>query len=103
MRVWGEGGGNIQTINNQVSQVAVRLVVVSLRAAQEHEVILEESSLLACKTHFQLFDELSDHMNYLTYVLLDQLVEKLTQKYDSFETIGGKMAKYKYRLDSALR
>ena len=87
-------------------QIAVRLVVgmlMSLRAVDEEEIVLEESALFECKHHFQLFDKLSDHMNYLVYYLLDQLIEELSMKYSSFESIGGNMARYKYLLQKFKR
>ena len=82
-----------------VVQTVVSLLMFVFEV-DDHKEFLEEKqdSLLKCTGHLQLFGTLSlHHWNYLSYNLLDKLIEELSQKYcdGSFQKISEKMDKYK--------
>ena len=81
-------------------QMAVNVVVfllTSICAMDEHEHFLEKKhkELHDCKNHWELFGMLNFYWNYLSYDLLDQLLEELTLKESSFLSIGREMENYK--------
>ena len=81
-------------------QMAVKMVVfllTSICAMDEHEHFLKKNykDLHDCKNHWELFGMLNFYWNYLSYDLLDQLLEELTLKKSSFEVIAEEMEKYK--------
>ena len=80
--------------------MAVKMVVfllTSICAIDEHEHFLKKNhkDLHDCKNHWELFGMLNFYWNYLSYDLLDQLLEELTLKESSFEVIAEEMEKYK--------
>ena len=86
-------------------QIAVRIVVYMLTAilsVDEHKKFLEEKHkvLCECNDHWQLFGKLNLYWNYLACDLLDELIEELTVKNKSFESIAREMAAYKEDLQS---
>ena len=86
-------------------QIAVRIVVYMLTAilsVDKHKKFLEEKHkvLRKCDDHWELFGELNLYWNYLACDLLDKLIEELTVKNNSFESIAREMAAYKEDLQS---
>ena len=81
----------------QIAVMTVVYLLTSILSVDEHKKYLEEKHkvLRRCEDHLELFGELNLHWNYLSYDLLDQLIEELTLKDGAFESVGGEMAEYK--------
>ena len=62
--------------------------------------MLEEKLVSLCKSkdHFELFEMLDPYLDYLSYDLLDMLLEKVTPLNDSFQSVRSEMDLYKQDL-----
>ena len=85
-------------------RVAVMTVVYTLTTiltVQEHKGFLEEKqkSLSESSNHWELFGKLNLYWTYLSYGLLEHLVEELALKHNWFQTVAGEMAVYKKDLE----
>ena len=80
-----------------IAVATVVYILTEIRALDQHRVFLEKKHkvLFRSKNHLELFTVLNFYWNYLAYDLLYQLLEQLTQKDDSFETIRADMTTYK--------
>ena len=81
-------------------KMAVKMVVFLLTSIcyiEEHESFLKENHMAFhdCKNHWELFGMLNFYWNYLSYDLLDQLIEELSLKEHLFKAIGKEMERYK--------
>ena len=85
-------------------RIAVMTVVYTLTTiltVQEHKGFLEEKqkSLNESSNNWELFGKLNLYWNYLSYSLLEHLIEELALKHDCFQTLAGEMAVYKKDLE----
>ena len=83
--------------------IAVKVVVfmlTSIITVDLHRAFLDErrKDLHECKDHWELFTLLNFHWNYLSYDMLDQLIDELTERDSSFEAIAREMVVYKKEL-----
>ena len=75
-------------------------MITSIITVDLHRAFLDErrKDLHECKDHWELFTLLNFHWNYLSYDMLDQLIDELTVRDSSFEAIAGEMVVYKKEL-----
>ena len=86
------------------SKVAVMTVVyylTTILTVREHKGFLEEKqkSLSESSNHWELFGKLNLYWTYLSYGLLEHLVEELALKHNWFQTAADEMAVYKKDLE----
>ena len=81
----------------KIAVVTVVFMLTEIRAVDQHKVFLEEKhkTLRKSEDHWELFGMLNFYWDYLSYDLLDQLIEELTEKNKAFLSIAGEMAVYK--------
>ena len=80
--------------------VTVVYMLLSVVRVKEQEKMLEEKLVSLCKSedHFELFEVLDPYLDYLSYDLLDMLLEKVTPLDDSFQSVRSEMDLYKQDL-----
>ena len=80
--------------------VTVVYMLLSVVRVKEQEKMLEEKLVSLCKSedHFELFEVLDPYLDYLSYDLLDTLLEKVTPLNDSFQSVRSEMDLYKQDL-----
>ena len=80
--------------------VTVVYMLLSVVRVKEQEKMLEEKLVSLCKSedHFELFEVLDPYLDYLSYDLLDMLLEKVTPLKDSFQSVRSEMDLYKQDL-----
>ena len=73
----------------KIAVVTVVFMLTNIRALDQHKVFLEEKhrALRKSKDLWELFGMLNFYWDYLSYDLLDQLIEELTEKNNAFESI----------------
>ncbi|CAI8053745.1 hypothetical protein GBAR_LOCUS29368, partial [Geodia barretti] len=86
------------------SKVAVMTVVyylTTILTVREHKGFLEEKqkSLSESSNHWELFGKLNLYWTYLSYGLLEHLVDELALKHNWFQTAAGEMTAYKKDLE----
>ena len=75
----------------------VMFILTSVTDVDEHNRYLKDyhKEFHDCKNLWELFGMLNFYWNYLSYHLLDQLIEQLAMKYKSFKTVSKEMKTYK--------
>ena len=81
----------------KIAVFTVVFMLTEIRAVDQHKVFLEEKhkTLRKSEDHWELFGYLNLYWNYLSYDLLDQLIEELTDQNKTFATIAGEIEVYK--------
>ena len=72
-------------------------MLLSVVRTKELKRVLEEKEKSLCKSddHLELFEQLDPHWNYLSYDLLDMLLDKVTMINSSFHHVRNEMDIYK--------
>jgi hypothetical protein len=81
----------------RIKVMAVVYMLTSVLSVFEHKKYLKENhkALRQCEDHWELFGELNLHWNYLSYGLMDGLVDELACRNNAFITIQEQMTVYK--------
>ena len=84
----------------RIEVMIVVYMLTTIPAVQEHGFLEEKQKKLNESTnHWELFGKLNFYWNYLSYDLLEHLIEELALKHDWFQTVAGEMAVYKKDLE----
>ena len=77
--------------------MTVLFTLTSIPAVKEHKVFLKEEhkALSQSESHMEMFSLLNLYWNYLSYHLLDQLIEALNLEESAFDPITAEIAVYK--------
>ena len=81
--------------------IRVVFLLTTIKAVDKHQIFLEkkQKQLRECEDHWELFGNLNFYRNYLTFDLLEQLIEVLNFQQKDFDSIASEMAKYKGELE----
>ena len=87
----------VTLLDCRIAVITVVYMLLSAVRTKEHKRVLEEKekSLSKSVDHLELFEQLDPHWNYLSYDLLDMLLEKVTMTNSSFQHIRNEMDIYK--------
>ena len=83
-----------------IAVMTVVYMLLSVVSGNEQQKVLRQNyrSLRESKDHLELFSKLNPHWNYLSYDMLDLLIEELRIIDGNFETVGVQMDVYKKEL-----
>ena len=81
----------------KITVMMVLFTLTSIKAVKEHKVFLEEKhkALRQSDDHLEMFSLLNLYWNYLSYHLLEQLIEALNLEEPAFDSVAAEMAVYK--------
>ena len=89
----------------KITVMMVLFTLTSIKAVKEHKVFLEEKhkALRQSDDHLEMFSLLNLYWNYLSYHLLEQLIEALNLEEPAFDSVAAEMAVYKKDLHHFMR
>ena len=86
----------------KISVMMVVFMLTSIEDIDQHKTFLQGKvrTFHQCHNNWELFSLLNFYWNYLSYDLLDQLIETLVLQNRSFESLRGEMAEYKHNMQT---